>query len=201
MPARAAVKTAPVARQLSKAAVSSPRILITAKASRHAAAVATTTRFFSSTPTAAAATAPSSTGSAASTAALDWNSFFQLRVKRRRIQMVFSIFSGIMSGAAGAVVLSSGAADTLVGMVPLDPFATLGIATVCAGGIGWLVGPSIGSQLFYLLNRRYKTQMLEKESEFLTRVKKHRSDPTNSSTSNPGMSISEVPPQKMLTFV
>ncbi|KAJ3473894.1 hypothetical protein NLG97_g10080 [Lecanicillium saksenae] len=70
-------------------------------------------------------------------------------------------------------------------MVPLDPFITLGLATLCAGGLGWLIGPILGSQVFYLLNRRYKTQMLQKESEFLTRVKKHRSDPTQSSTSNP----------------
>lgn len=103
--------------------------------------------------------------------------------------MVFSIASGILGGGAGAVVLSSGAGDSLVAMVPLDPFATLGIATVCAGGMGWLIGPTLGGQLFYLLNRRYKTQMLQKESEFLARVKKYRSDPTNSSTSNPGMLV------------
>ncbi|EGX95276.1 presequence translocase-associated motor subunit Pam17, putative [Cordyceps militaris CM01] len=146
-----------------------------------ATSIASTARFFSRTPlqhNAAAAAAPS-------TAALDWNSFFQLRVKRRRIQMVFSLASGVLGGGAGAVALSSGAADSLIGMVPLDPFVTLGIATLCAGGLGWLIGPILGSQVFYLLNRRYKTQMLQKESEFLTRVKKHRSDPTQSSTSNP----------------
>ncbi|OAA52781.1 Mitochondrial import protein Pam17 [Beauveria brongniartii RCEF 3172] len=163
-------------------------LTISARAGRQATTIASTARFFSSTPlqqNAATAAAPNTGRSAASTAALDWNSFFQLRVKRRRIQMVFSLVSGILGGAAGAVALSSGAGDSLIGMVPLDPFVTLGIATMCAGGLGWLIGPSLGSQVFYLLNRRYKTQMLQKESEFLTRVKKHRSDPTQSSTSNP----------------
>lgn len=188
---RSAARPAPIARSMPKT-ISSPAFTMTARVSRQATSIASTARFFSSTPlqqNAAASTAnsSSSSGSAASTAALDWNSFFQLRVKRRRIQMVFSLVSGIMGGGAGAVALSSGAADSLIGMVPLDPFVTLGIATMCAGGLGWLIGPILGSQVFYLLNRRYKTQMLQKESEFLTRVKKHRSDPTQSSTSNPGL--------------
>lgn len=188
---RSAARPAPIARSMPKT-ISPPAFTMTARVSRQATSIASTARFFSSTPlqqNAAASTAntSSSSGSAASTAALDWNSFFQLRVKRRRIQMVFSLVSGIMGGGAGAVALSSGAADSLIGMVPLDPFVTLGIATMCAGGLGWLIGPILGSQVFYLLNRRYKTQMLQKESEFLTRVKKHRSDPTQSSTSNPGL--------------
>ncbi|OAR02234.1 hypothetical protein LLEC1_03824 [Akanthomyces lecanii] len=185
--ARSAAQPTLIARSMPMTISPSP-FTISARASRQAATIASTARFFSSTPlqpnAAAASTANSGSG-AASTAALDWNSFFQLRVKRRRIQMVFSLLSGILGGGAGAVALSSGAADSLIGMVPLDPFVTLGIATMCAGGLGWLIGPILGSQVFYLLNRRYKTQMLRKESEFLTRVKKHRSDPTQSSTSNP----------------
>ncbi len=70
--------------------------------------------------------------------------------------------------------------------VPLDPFVTLGLMTMACAGMGWLVGPSLGSQVFYLMNRRYKTQMMEKESEFFTRVKKNRVDPSNSSAGNPG---------------
>ncbi|XWX02367.1 hypothetical protein V2A60_010404 [Cordyceps javanica] len=186
--AAAATQSATAARPLLKTMPScSQTLAITARTSRHATAVASTARFFSSTPLqhSTTGTTASAGSAAASTAALDWNSFFQLRVKRRRIQMAFSLLSGVLGGGAGAVALSSGAADSLIGLVPLDPFVTLGIATMCAGGLGWLIGPSLGSQVFYLLNRRYKTQMLQKESEFLTRVKKHRSDPAQSSTSNP----------------
>lgn len=71
--------------------------------------------------------------------------------------------------------------------VPLDPFVSLGLMTMACGGLGWLVGPSIGNQAFYLMNRRLKTQMMQKESEFFARVKKHRANPTNSSASNPGV--------------
>ena len=84
------------------------------------------------------------------------------------------------------MLLSTGLAEPLVSQVPLDPFVTLGLMTVACAGMGWLVGPSVGNQVFYLMNRRYKTQMLEKESEFFARVKKNRVDPSNSSAGNPG---------------
>lgn len=76
-------------------------------------------------------------------------------------------------------------AEPLVMQIPLDPFVTLGIMTLACAGMGWLVGPSIGNQVFYLMNHRFKAQMMQKESEFFTRVKKNRVDPTNSSAGNP----------------
>lgn len=103
---------------------------------------------------------------------------------------------GVLGGAGGAVLLSTGLAEPLVSQVPLDPFVTLGLMTVACAGMGWLVGPSVGNQVFYLMNRRYKTQMLEKESEFFTRVKKNRVDPSNSSAGNPGTYTHKSPRPK-----
>ncbi|KAF4982380.1 hypothetical protein FZEAL_1985 [Fusarium zealandicum] len=117
--------------------------------------------------------------------ALDWNSFFKLRVKRRRYQLLFSITNSMLSGGAGAVFLSTGIAEPVVSQIPLDPFMTLGIMTLAFSGMGWLIGPSIGNQVFYALNRKWKKQITQKEVEFFDRVKKHRVDPTNSSASNP----------------
>ncbi|EQK97321.1 Mitochondrial import protein Pam17 [Ophiocordyceps sinensis CO18] len=51
--------------------------------------------------------------------------------------------------------------------------------------MGWLIGPSLGNQVFYLVNRHVKVQMMAKESEFFARVKQHRVDPSNSSAGNP----------------
>ncbi|KAM4054462.1 mitochondrial import protein [Hirsutella rhossiliensis] len=121
----------------------------------------------------------------ASKPALDWNSFFQLRLRRRRIQIAFSVAGGLMGGAGGAILVSTGLAEPLVMQVPLDPFFTLGLMTLACAGMGWLVGPSLGNQVFYILNRRLKVQMMDKESEFFARVKKNRVDPSNSSAGNP----------------
>ncbi|EHK50420.1 hypothetical protein TRIATDRAFT_297200 [Trichoderma atroviride IMI 206040] len=127
----------------------------------------------------------SSASAPASAPALDWDSFFKLRLRRRRIQLLFSVATGLLGGAVGTVVLAEGFAEPLVAQVPLDPFFTLGIMTMACAGMGWLVGPTLGNQVFYIINRRFKTQMLQKEGEFFARVKRHRADPTNSSAGNP----------------
>lgn len=101
----------------------------------------------------------------------------------------------MLSGAGGlfvgAGVLSTGLAEPLVSQVPLDPIFTLGGLTLVFAAAGWLVGPSIGGQVFYMLNRRLTPQIKNKEGEFLTRIKKHRVDPSNSSAANPGLSTIE----------
>ena len=118
---------------------------------------------------------------------LDWNTFFKLRLRRRRIQVFFSATMGLVGFATGAALLPTGLAEPLVAQIPLDPFISLGLMTVAFAGVGWLVGPSIGSQVFYLANRRLKHQIAQKEAEFFHRIKKNRVDPTNSSAANPGM--------------
>lgn len=138
-------------------------------------------RFYSSS------SSPASSSSSSKPPALDWDSFFKLRLRRRRIQLLFSVTTGLLGGAAGTVFLAEGFAEPLIAQIPLDPFFTLGIMTMACAGMGWLIGPTLGNQVFYIVNRRFKTQMMQKEGEFFARVKKHRADPTNSSAGNPGM--------------
>ncbi|KAH7150379.1 mitochondrial import protein Pam17-domain-containing protein [Dactylonectria estremocensis] len=120
-----------------------------------------------------------------SSAPLDWDGFFKMRIKRRRVQLFFSFTSGMLGGGFGAVALSAGLAEPIVTQIPLDPIVTLGLMTFAFSGLGWLIGPSIGSQVFYLRHRKWKQQMTQKEAEFFARIKKHRVNPTNSSASNP----------------
>ena len=117
---------------------------------------------------------------------LDWNTFFKLRTRRRRIQVFFSALSGVGGLFVGAGVLSTGLAEPLVSQIPLDPIFTLGGLTIVFAAAGWLVGPSVGSQVFYLLNRQLKPQIHQKEAQFFTRIKKNRVDPASSSVQNPG---------------
>lgn len=121
---------------------------------------------------------------------LDWNTFFRLRKTRRRWQLLFSVSSSLAAGTAGALVLTTGAADALVSQIPLDPMITLGLMVFASAAMGWLVGPSLGSQVFYAINKKFKNQMTVKEVQFFARVKKNRVDPTNSSAGNPGELLS-----------
>ncbi|KAF4126978.1 mitochondrial import inner membrane translocase subunit TIM23 [Geosmithia morbida] len=106
-------------------------------------------------------------------------------LRRRRIQVFFSITSSAVGLVLGVVLLSTGVAEPLVAQIPLDPFISLGLLTMTFAGAGWLVGPSIGSQVFYLMNRSLKNQINHKEAEFFARIRKNRVDPSNSSTANP----------------
>jgi len=75
--------------------------------------------------------------------------------------------------------------DALVSQIPLDPFITLGLITFTCGGVGWLVGPIVGTAVFNFRNRKFRGQMDEKEKEFYRRIKRFRVDPSASSMANP----------------
>lgn len=109
--------------------------------------------------TAAAAAAAKQQAAHANEPPLDWNTFFALRKSRRRWQLTFSIATSAAGGTAGALFLSTGSADWAVNQIPLDPLVTLGLMTFGFAALGWLVGPVLGSQIFYVLNRKYKSQM------------------------------------------
>lgn len=90
---------------------------------------------------------------------LDWNTFFKLRKTRRWWQVSFSIIMSIGGGAAGGMFLAGGGADWVTGQIPLDPIVTLGLMTFAFMAMGWLVGPSIGSQIFYMFNKKFRAPM------------------------------------------
>lgn len=136
---------------------------------------------------AAAARQAAAYSSSSSTAPLDWNTFFQLRKTRRRLQQTFSVVGALGGGVGGALFLSTGAAESVVGKIPLDPFVTLGLMTFSFAALGWLIGPVLGTTVFNLFKRQVKAQMALKESQFFVRIKKHRVDPTSSSMNNPGI--------------
>lgn len=75
--------------------------------------------------------------------------------------------------------------DAIASQLPLDPFISMGLITFAAGGVGWLVGPIVGTGVFNWRNRQFRAQMDEKEKEFYKRVKKFRVDPSVSSLANP----------------
>lgn len=118
---------------------------------------------------------------------LDWNTFFQLRKKRRWYQQFFS-FTASIGGVISAtqILLHSDLEAFLsVSQISLDPFITLGLVTFTCGGLGWLLGPAAGTVLFNLKNRELRAQIEIREKEFYRRVRRHRVDPSNSSMANP----------------
>ncbi|KAL5606483.1 hypothetical protein BROUX41_002890 [Berkeleyomyces rouxiae] len=120
-----------------------------------------------------------------SSTVLDWNSFFKLRKARRRWQLLFSAAGFVGCGMTGAVMLANGVGGELLTQVPLDPMITMGLVTTSAASLGWLMGPSLGSRVFYWLNRQVTPQFMLKENNFFARIKRNRVDPSSSSAGNP----------------
>ena len=122
-----------------------------------------------------------------SSVVLDWNTFFRLRKTRRRFSLFSSLVSSMASTGGAFVVLSSfpEAADQITKVIPTDPFISLGIATVGAMLLGWLVGPIFGNGLWRLVNRTTLPEFTIKERAFFDRIKKHRVNPAGASTNNP----------------
>ncbi|KAK0657059.1 mitochondrial import protein Pam17-domain-containing protein [Cercophora newfieldiana] len=174
---RQPLPTTPVQFRITYAQPTTPR--------RHASSTARSRTDAETDATAAEAAAAAQVAAHPESATLDWNTFFQLRKTRRRLQQVFSGAGAIGGGTAGFAVLSSGALETVVGKIPLDPFVTMGLMTFSFAALGWLVGPVLGTVVFNLFKRKYKEQMAIKESQFFARIKKHRVDPTSSSMNNP----------------
>lgn len=99
-------------------------------------------------------------GTAAPRPTLDWDTYFQLRKTRRRIQVLFSVGGGAAGGTAGSSLLASGAAEPLVGLIPLDPFFTMGLMAFASATLGWLLGPIVGSGVFNAWHRTIRPQMV-----------------------------------------
>lgn len=104
-------------------------------------------------------TASSSPAAPASNDRLDWNTFFALRKSRRRLQLGSSIGTSLVSMVGGAQGLAMSDMDAIVAQIPLDPFITLGLITFGCGGVGWLLGPIVGTGIFNTMNRKYTGQM------------------------------------------
>lgn len=82
---------------------------------------------------------------------LTWNRFFDLRRKRRYINLVASIATAFSSVVLIGPVVAQQDLDTWGAQASgLDPFIVLGISGVAIAAGGWLCGPSIGSGMFSL---------------------------------------------------
>ncbi|KAF2720273.1 mitochondrial import protein Pam17, partial [Polychaeton citri CBS 116435] len=121
---------------------------------------------------------------------LTWNRFFDLRRKRRFLNLGASCFTSLTTIGISAPIIATSDIDkvfaSVVG-VPVDPFIPLGVTALAVGAIGWMVGPSIGNAGFNLWAQRkgWKAGIGEKEKSFFDRIKRYRADPAGSSIQNP----------------
>ncbi|KAH7559953.1 mitochondrial import protein Pam17-domain-containing protein [Bipolaris maydis] len=118
---------------------------------------------------------------------LTWDAFFALRRTRRRIGQACSGIGAVGVTYFGLTTMINNGYDATLSaqLGGFDPFMLMGLSTLGMMGVGWLIGPIFGNQVFNLAYRGVITEFTRKDSAFFNRIKRHRVDPTASSLANP----------------
>lgn len=80
---------------------------------------------------------------------LTWNRFFDLRRKRRFINLGASIVCAVATVGVAAPIIANQDIDTWGAQISgMDPFVVLGVTTFTVAIAGWMCGPSFGTAGF-----------------------------------------------------
>ncbi|KAM0701147.1 hypothetical protein Q7P35_011508 [Cladosporium inversicolor] len=119
---------------------------------------------------------------------LTWNRFFDLRRKRRFINLGASVVTAVITVGVAAPIIANQDIDTWGAQISgMDPFVVLGVTTFTVAIAGWMCGPTFGTAGFKLWagRRGWNKAIAEKEKSFYARIKRYRADPSSSSPQNP----------------
>ncbi|KAG8824583.1 TIM23 complex component [Serendipita sp. 401] len=161
-----------------RASVRLPRLPSTILVSRQASIIApATSRRHAST------VSPSSTSGSINSQApiLSWSDYLSIRGKKRRWELATTIPMTTAAAIGGASYFGVHTPQ----FMGLDPLAMCILATAGVAGLGYLIGPVIGSQMWRLTHRTMLSLIEDKDREFHEHIKRNRADPSTQSTTNP----------------
>lgn len=120
-----------------------------------------------------------------SVAPMNWVDFFTLRKENKRFNLITSSFTGLLGAFGTMAYLGNVEIDVEKPIFGIDPFMVLGGVVILGGVAGYLVGPTIGTKIFNLKNKKVLAEFRAKDQVFLLRIKRNRVDPSSQSFSNP----------------
>lgn len=127
--------------------------------------------------------ASATTGSVAG--ALTWDQFLAQRIRRRRLNVIGSMFTGVAGIAVGWAVIANIEIDPTQMILGFDPLQVLPAGLLLCGGLGALAGPSLGSLVFRASLGKNFASFNAKNAEFLRHVQRMRPDPSKQTLANP----------------
>jgi len=116
---------------------------------------------------------------------LTWPDYLAIRGQKRKWEMAATIPAIFLGFGAGAAYFGSRDIDATKPIFGFDPLYVYGFATMACGGLGYLIGPTIGSSFWRLTHRRTMSLIEVKDRDFHRRIVKNRVDPTAQSATNP----------------
>ena len=124
--------------------ISRPSIVARAPPPQHLAPATTILRYASTAPA-----APNQNQPSTSEEVLTWDRFFDLRRKRRYLNLGSSVITASTAiGIFGPLIAQQDIDGWAAQISGIDPIIVLGITTFATAAGGWLCGPSFGTAMF-----------------------------------------------------
>ncbi|KAJ7073881.1 mitochondrial import protein Pam17 [Mycena amicta] len=114
-----------------------------------------------------------------------WNEYFALRRRRRQFQTACTVPSAMVGFLGGSAYFGSLETDPTKPVMGLDPMMFYGGCVLLCMGAGWVIGPTLGSSVWRLLNRTSVTTVDALDREFYKHIARNRVDATLQSATNP----------------
>ncbi|KZV65935.1 mitochondrial import protein Pam17 [Peniophora sp. CONT] len=143
------------------------------------------TRLAASRRTAVASSRFASTAANETPETLSWPDYLTIRKKKRKWEMAMTVPCVLAGLVGGASYFGSLEMDPTKPILGVDPMIFFGGATFASMGLGYLVGPIAGSQLWRTTHRRAMSLIEARDREFHAHIVKNRVDPTSQSATNP----------------
>ncbi|KAJ8480796.1 hypothetical protein ONZ51_g6424 [Trametes cubensis] len=116
---------------------------------------------------------------------LPWQEYLTIRKRKRRWETALTIPTTIGGFMAGLSYFGNMEMDPTKPIFNIDPMFVYGAATLGCAGLGYLIGPIIGSTIWRLTHRRLMRLIEQRDREFHQHIVKNRVDPTAQSATNP----------------
>ncbi|KAJ7907336.1 mitochondrial import protein Pam17 [Mycena leptocephala] len=116
---------------------------------------------------------------------LNWVEYFEIRRRRRQWQTALTIPCAMIGFFGGSFYFGSLQTDPTKPIMGIDPMMFYGGCTVLCMGAGYIVGPSLGSTVWRIMNRNAVAQIDTLDREFYKHVAKNRVDAALQSATNP----------------
>ncbi|KAI0707955.1 Pam17-domain-containing protein [Earliella scabrosa] len=116
---------------------------------------------------------------------LPWQEYLSIRKLKRRWETAVTIPTTIGGFVGGISYFGNLEMDPSKPIFNIDPMFVYGAATLGCAGLGYLIGPVIGSSIWRLTHRRLMRLIERRDKEFHQHIVKNRVDPTAQSATNP----------------
>lgn len=116
---------------------------------------------------------------------LPWADYLTIRKKKRRWETAMTIPFTIGGFAGGVAYFGNLEMDPTKPIFNVDPMIVYGFSTLACAGLGYLIGPIVGSMIWRMTHRRTMSLIEARDREFHQHIVKNRVDPTAQSATNP----------------